>query len=174
MRETRGEVFKVGFTLQTQATSYAVLINGRRSLYFPIATTSIHNAFIDKFRSDGMEGVSLESFGFFSFISKMWKAHGITPSQIAIELDDPAAIQPKLACYIELCQSSEIGLLMSRTDTLLPDATVLSVMSDIPFTIYATDMIPIAFSVDMNKAKDGNIMASIRDDIMRMESGKVP
>jgi len=166
-------MFKVGFTLQTDSLWYAVLIDDKQTSYVPIVTTPVHNMFIEKIRSAEHGGFDISSLGMFHFLNKSWEAHGITVSRIVIEpdmLEDP--YDGKLSCHLELYQANEIGIVVSRVEMLLPDAVVVGVLQDSPFLVCGQENLPLAFGVDYDKVKNGNVMASIRDDIVRMETGK--
>jgi len=170
-----GGIFKVGFTLQTESLWYAVLIDDKQTSYLPIVTTPVHNIFIDKLRSDELPDMGITTLGIFHFLNRSWKAHGVSVSRIVVEPDfDEDPYEGRLLCHTELYQSNEIGVLVSRIQMLLPDATVISAMQDAPFLICGTEDFPLAFSIDYDKVKNANIMASIRDDIVKMEAGKVP
>lgn len=159
----RGVEFTVRGVVRTTCGAYAILIDERSSMYFPVSCQLFHATLIEVILGD-KEDFTIANYGlYFSFLS-IFQAHDIFPTQVAFTVGKRGGA----TCALEIIEDNELGVKVSRIPMLLPDAVAFSALGKIPIVVYGPAGSAFVFTIGKDVPKQ-NVFSFVCEEIAKSE-----
>ena len=159
----RGIDFTVRGVVNTDHGAYVVLIDEMSSMYFPVPCQSFHAALVEAILSEKID-VTLANYGLYFSLLSIFKAHDMSPTQIVFIVSPRGGV----TCSMEVVESNELGMKISRIPMMLPDAVAISAIGKIPVVVYGSAGTMFTFKIGKDVPKQ-NVFSFVCEEIAKSE-----